>query len=188
MKTLAEFLAESHMPGDEQLEKDQKKPVYAKSKNQVVELTKEQEFELSKRSKLSTKMKVGVYDFMSSIHAQARAAQRRNDVTPEEWKAFYRKIAHYVEDAKIRTGQFMFHSNSMDISVAGRVKNRQIEIATVYPKGTKGFQSKKRETMGQKQAIFESKDQFYDMPESSDWIEEAELTLGESLTDIVLMR
>ncbi|AAQ17736.1 hypothetical protein Aeh1ORF076c [Aeromonas phage Aeh1] len=186
MKSLADFLAESHMPGDEQLEKDQKKPVY--SKNQVVELTKEQEFELSKRSKLATKMKVGVYDFMSSIHAQARAAQRRNDVSPEDWKAFYRKIAHYVEDQKIRNGQFMFHSKGMDISVAGRVRNRQIEIATVYPKGTAGFQSKKRTEMGQKQAIFESVDDFYESVESADWIEEAENVLGESLTDVVIVK
>ena len=181
MKSLNDFLIESHVS-----EEVQQKPVY--SKNQMVELTKEQEFELSKKSKLATKMKVGVYDFMSSIHAQARAAQRRNDITPEEWKAFYRKIAHYVEDEQIRNGQFMFHSKGMDISVAGRVRNRQIEIATVYPKGTSGFQSKKRTDMGQKQAIFESVDDFYDMPDSLDWITEAETVLGESLTDVVLMK
>lgn len=181
MKTLSNFLAESVKEAPEP------KQVY-KSKNQVVELTKEQEFELSKKSKLNTKMKVGVYDFMSSIHAQARAAQRRNDVSAEDWKAFYRKIAHYVEDEKIRNGQFMFHSKSMDISVAGRVKNRQIEIATVYPKGTAGFQSKKRTEMGQKQAIFESVEQFYDSPDTSDWIEEAESIMGESLTDVILVK
>lgn len=128
----------------------------AQSRNQKVELTKDQEFELSKQSKLPVSMRVGAFKVQSSVHAQARAHQRAAAKTAEEWKDFARKMVKHVEANKIKSGTYMFHSQSENRSVVGSVKGREINIVTVFPKGTGGKISHKQTAAGQKSAMMES--------------------------------
>lgn len=126
------------------------------SRNQVVTLTKDQEFELSKKAKLPVTMRVGAFKVQSSIHAQARSAQRRADKSAEEWKEFARKIVRHIEDNKIKSGTYMFHSQSENQSVVASVKGREVNFVTVMPKGTGGKISKSQLAGGQKSALIES--------------------------------
>lgn len=154
------------------------------SDNQKVELTKAEEFELSKKSHLPVKMKVGMYDFRASIHAQARAAQRRSSMSPIDWKDLDRKIAHYVEDNKIRRGTYMFHDSATGESIVCGVKDRLIEIVTVYPKGTGGRVSHKQTAAGVKSAIMEG---LYESVEMEAWLDEALALTGRELDDVIVL-
>lgn len=126
------------------------------SRNQVVTLTKDEEFNLSKQSKLPVTMRVGAFKVQASIHAQARSVQRRGDKSAEEWKDYARKMVKYIEDNKIKSGTYMFHSQSQNQSVVGTVKGRELNLVTVFPKGTGGRISAKQTAAGQKSAMMES--------------------------------
>lgn len=128
----------------------------AESRNRKVELTKDQEFTLSKQSKLPVTMRVGPFKVQASIHAQARAHQRASDKSAEEWKEFARKIVKHTETNKIKGGTYMFHSQAENRSVVASVKGREINIVTVFPKGTGGKISQKQLAAGQKSAMMES--------------------------------
>ncbi|ADQ53303.1 conserved hypothetical protein [Aeromonas phage 65] len=101
-------------------------------------------------------MRVGPFKVQASIHAQARAHQRAGDKSAEEWKEFARKIVKHTETNKIKGGTYMFHSQSENRSVVASVKGREINIVTVFPKGTGGKISHKQLAAGQKSAMMES--------------------------------
>lgn len=126
------------------------------SKNQKVELSKEQEYELSKKSKLPVKMKVGGYNVLASVHSQARAAQRRNDMSSEDWKTFARKMIKFIETNKVKGGAYVFHDASDNQSVVASLKNRDLSIITIMPKGTGGRVTHKHANAGVKPALMES--------------------------------
>lgn len=165
------------------VEQENPPEVVATSDNQKVELTKAQEFELSKQSNLPTKMKLGVYDFKASIHAQARATQRRSKLTAADWKALARKIAHYVEDNKIRTGTYMFYDKPTGESVACRVRNREIEIITIYPRGAGSRVSAKQAAAGVQGAIMEvtSVSDVYELDNINEMLDEILALTGSEL-------
>ena len=148
------------------------------------ELTKDQERELAKTSKLPVNMRAsGGFKLQASVHAQARASQRRDDITAEGWKAFGKKMARYVETNKIKKGTFMFHDVKGNQSVVASVKGKQIDIVTVFPQGTGGRISAKQQAAGQLQAMMEA---FYEQEQTMDWLEEAyELTQEEA--EVVLL-
>lgn len=156
------------------------------SRNQSTELSKDDEFELSKKSKLPVTMRASGYKFTSSVHAQARAVQRRDDMTEEDWKNFAKKIANYVETNKIRKGQFMFHDVKENQSVVAKVNGRNIDIITVYPKGTGGRVSNKQSGTTT-QAMMEALTALYESAEMQAWLDEAFELIGEELTDVIVL-
>lgn len=126
------------------------------SRNQTVTLTKDEEFNLSKQSKLPVTMRVGAFKVQASIHAQARSVQRRGDKSAEEWKEYARKMVKYIEDNKIKNGEYMFHDIPTNQSVVGKVKGRELTLVTVYPRSTGGKISVKQTAAGTKSAMMES--------------------------------
>ncbi|QAY01083.1 hypothetical protein ZPAH1_orf00061 [Aeromonas phage ZPAH1] len=157
------------------------------SRNQVVTLTKDQEFELSKKAKLPVSMRVGAYKVQSSVHAQARSIQRRSDKSAEDWKSFARKMIKHVEDNKIKSGTYMFHSQSENQSVVASVKGREVNFVTVMPKGTGGKISQKQLGAGQKQALMEALvEQLMLSEEFQGMLNEAKDLIGQDVDDIIV--
>ena len=149
-------------------------------------MEKEAELKLSKRSKLPYKQKVGVYEVISSIHAQARAAQRRNDLNQDKWKDFFRKLTNHLQDNKIKRGAYMIHDKLENISVVVNVKNRTLDVITVYPKGAGGRLSVKQQELGQERIVIETVEQFYEFNNIDVYIRET-MDLGIDLDDVILV-
>lgn len=159
----------------------------AESRNRKVELTKDQEFNLSKQSKLPVTMRVGPFKVQASIHAQARAHQRAGDKSAEEWKEFARKIVKHTETNKIKGGTYMFHSQSENRSVVASVKGREINIVTVFPKGTGGKISHKQLAAGQKSAMMESLlESLMIHPDFKGMIDEAKQLLDHDVDSVII--
>ena len=157
----------------------------AESRNRKVELSKDQEFTLSKQSKLPVTMRVGPFKVQASIHAQARAHQRAGDKSAEEWKEFARKIVKHTETNKIKGGTYMFHSQSENRSVVASVKGREINIVTVFPKGTGGKISHKQLAAGQKSAMMESLvESLMIHPDFQVMLDEAKIVLGHDVDGV----
>lgn len=149
-------------------------------------MEKEIEIKLSKRSKLPYKQRVGAYEVISSIHAQARAAQRRNDLDQNKWKTFFRKITNKLESDKIKKGTFMFHDKSDNISSVVSINRKILSVVTVYPKGSGGRLSVKQQELGQERIVIESVEQFYEFNNISDYIQELS-EMGIELDDVILV-
>lgn len=147
---------------------------------------KEQEIKLSKVSKLVAKQKVGVYDVLSSIHAQARAAQRRNDLDHSDWKSFFRKITRHLESANVKSGVYMFHDKAENISAVCKIDNRVIDVVTIFPKGSGGRLSTKQKSNGQERIVIESADEFYELNEVAICVNEV-VALGIQIDNVILV-
>lgn len=121
------------------------------------ELSKDEESFLAKHSNLPVNMTFGSgWKGQVSVHAQARAVQRRHDIDAALWKEIGRKMVKHVEANKIKSGKWMFHSKGMNQSVVAAVKGRTISFITVMPQGTNGRISKKQLDDGQQLAMMES--------------------------------
>lgn len=100
------------------------------------DLTKEEEREFAKKSKLNF-FKYNGWDMQPILHARARAEQRGSDIAPDQWKKFLRNIFWYFKDENPYKNTFKFYSKSLDISVIvdRKSKQRVLMIVTVLPKG-----------------------------------------------------
>lgn len=151
------------------------------SKKNKSDFSKEQELELSKRSKLPSKMEIDGYKVFSSTHAKARASQRRNDKSTKDWENFVGRVIDHLQSNGIKKGSFMFHSKSENQSVVCKIINKKIEIVTVFPKGTNGRMSKTQIEKGQKLALIESIGYDYD-----EVMREVFVVLGTDVDDILI--
>lgn len=149
-------------------------------------MEKETELKLSKKSKLPYKQRVGVYDVISSIHAQARAAQRRNDLDASKWKTFFRKVTNSLESNKIKKGAFMFHDKTDNVTAVVSVNRRILDVVTVYPKGAGGRLSTKQQELGQEKIVIETVEQFYEFDDIALYIQET-LDMGVEIDDVILV-
>lgn len=119
--------------------------------------SKQSEEELAKNSKLKYKTTLaGGFSVLASTHAQARAVQRRNDVTDTEWTKSLRKTTNHLNDEKIKKGSFMVLDKEFGLVYVISVKGRIVTLVTVYPKNHSGVTSKTQAEQGQKEFIVES--------------------------------
>ena len=119
--------------------------------------SKQSEEDLAKDSNLPYKTTLaGGYSVLASTHAQARAVQRRNDVTDTEWKKSLRKTTNHLNDNKIKAGNFMVLDKEQGLVYVISVKNRIVTIVTVYPKNHSGKTSATQAAAGQKEFMVEN--------------------------------
>lgn len=95
---------------------------------------KDSEIKSAKTSKLPYEMTVSSFKVFSSIHAQARAKQRRDDLKSNDWKKIFRNVVNYIIDNKLKNGSYLFYSKGFEQSVVFDLRGKTISVVTVYPR------------------------------------------------------
>ena len=98
-------------------------------------LTKSQEINMAQASSLKSGM-VGAYNVKVSIHASARAYQRRPDMAPADWNTLLTRAIKSVRSHKTEQ-EYLVYSNEFDqgVVVSHIPKSRTLKVITVLPQG-----------------------------------------------------
>lgn len=115
---------------------------------------KSSEAKSAKTSKLPYEMTISGYKVFSSIHAQARAKHRRDDLSSNDWKKLFRNAVNHIVKNKLKNGSYLFYSKSFQQSVVVDLRGKTISVVTVHPRNASSS-SGKQISMGARDYIVE---------------------------------